>query len=151
MRARSIDSDTLCHQTEPAGSPNGGDGRRICLHSLVAMGEVPMICVFHFDAKQFGNIPATEPCRWSFHFPHRSSRSTVRTSICPGEEMTYLRIHLKVCEGCGSLWFRPQDGMDIYCTSCATKLTHFPKMVKRRPGRPCKRTAQSMAAHGGTR
>lgn len=76
--------------------------------------------------------------------------------------MNYLRVNLKVCEGCGSLWFRPQDGMDIYCTSCTAKLMHFPKMVKRRAGRPCKRTThtttqpaaahiQTAAAHGGTR
>ena len=35
--------------------------------------------------------------------------------------MVYLRVQLKVCEGCGGLWFRTQGGTNIYCSSCEGK------------------------------
>jgi hypothetical protein len=63
--------------------------------------------------------------------------------------MTYLRVYLKVCEACGGLWFRRQDRMDIYCAACASKLSSFPRMLKRRRGRPCKQTIQPTPARGG--
>src|ERR1700742_1846389 len=40
----------------------------------------------------------------------------------PGERMMYLKVNLKVCEGCGGLWFRTQDRIDVYCSSCAGRL-----------------------------
>ena len=33
----------------------------------------------------------------------------------------YLRIFLKVCEGCGVLWFRAQGCAEVYCPGCARK------------------------------
>jgi hypothetical protein len=63
--------------------------------------------------------------------------------------MTYLKVQLKVCEGCGGLWFRTQDKLDIYCSSCASKLNGYPRMVKRRPGRPCKAKVQAIHTSGG--
>ena len=35
--------------------------------------------------------------------------------------MMYLRVQLKVCEGCGGLWFRTQGRADIYCFTCEGK------------------------------
>jgi hypothetical protein len=48
----------------------------------------------------------------------------------------YLRIFLKVCEGCGVLWLRAQDCPEIYCPGCARKLRALPSIrPSRRPGR----------------
>jgi hypothetical protein len=39
--------------------------------------------------------------------------------------MNYLRLEVKVCEGCGVLWLRrTTDG--VYCTTCFTRLASFP-------------------------
>ena len=47
-----------------------------------------------------------------------------------------LRVHLKVCEGCGCLWFRAQTQGSVYCSSCEAKLRDFPAPESRlRPGR----------------
>ena len=40
--------------------------------------------------------------------------------------MNYLRMDLKVCEGCGALWLRMSVTKDVYCRSCAAKLAEFP-------------------------
>ena len=50
------------------------------------------------------------------------------------------KVQLKVCEGCGCLWFRAQCQASVYCRSCAVKLAEFPdpetrKRRGRRPGR----------------
>jgi uncharacterized Zn finger protein (UPF0148 family) len=48
-----------------------------------------------------------------------------------------LRVQLKICEGCGSLFFRPQTNGNIYCQSCEVKLRDFPSPESRkRRGRP---------------
>lgn len=47
-----------------------------------------------------------------------------------------LRVYLKVCEGCGCLWFRAQTQGSVYCNSCEAKLRNFPSPEsRRRPGR----------------
>jgi hypothetical protein len=49
----------------------------------------------------------------------------------------YVRVLLKICEGCGSLWFRAQDVPAVYCRSCAEKLRDFPDpATRKRRGRP---------------
>jgi len=46
-----------------------------------------------------------------------------------------LRVHLKVCEGCGRLWFRAQNHRGVYCLGCNEKLKQFPSaQSRRRPG-----------------
>ena len=40
--------------------------------------------------------------------------------------MNYLRLDLKVCEGCGTLWLRSVTSNGVYCRSCATRLSEFP-------------------------
>jgi hypothetical protein len=45
----------------------------------------------------------------------------------------YLRISLKVCEGCGVLWLRTEDCSEVYCSGCVRKLRSLPP--RRSPGR----------------
>ena len=48
-----------------------------------------------------------------------------------------LRVQIKVCEGCGCLWYRPQTQGNVYCLECETKLKDFPTPESRkRRGRP---------------
>lgn len=55
--------------------------------------------------------------------------------------MTYQRVTLKVCEGCGTLWFRKLAVAGVYCVPCTEILQHFPDPKTRlRPGRPKKQT-----------
>ena len=46
--------------------------------------------------------------------------------------MNYLRLDLKVCEGCGALWLRSETTTGVYCRSCAEKLAEFPAPRRRR-------------------
>ncbi len=56
--------------------------------------------------------------------------------------MTYQRVTLKVCEGCGTLWFRGQAGVGVYCAPCTDVLREFPDpKTRRRAGRPKKQRA----------
>ena len=49
-----------------------------------------------------------------------------------------LRVQLKVCEGCGCLWYRAQTIGGVYCKECEVKLKDFPSPESRkRRGRPC--------------
>lgn len=49
--------------------------------------------------------------------------------------MMYLRVILKVCEGCGGLWLRNQNYSGVYCTHCSNRLKDFPKPTARTRGR----------------
>jgi hypothetical protein len=50
-----------------------------------------------------------------------------------------LRVQLKVCEGCGCLWYRAMSQRSVYCRACEAKLKDFPPAEPRkgrgRPGR----------------
>jgi hypothetical protein len=47
-----------------------------------------------------------------------------------------LRVYLKVCEGCGCLWYRAQSIGSVYCKECEVRLRDFPAPESRkRPGR----------------
>lgn len=37
-----------------------------------------------------------------------------------------LRVQLKVCEGCGCLWYRIQNQGTVYCKECEFRLRDFP-------------------------
>lgn len=51
-----------------------------------------------------------------------------------------LRVQLKICEGCGCLWFRSQTHGSVYCRECETKLREFPRPESRkRRGRPSRK------------
>lgn len=61
--------------------------------------------------------------------------------------MMYVRIFLKICEGCGSLWFRAQDCQDVYCSGCSARLRVLPQAQRaRRAGR---RGRHSVARNAG--
>jgi uncharacterized Zn finger protein (UPF0148 family) len=67
-----------------------------------------------------------------------------------------LRVQLKVCEGCGCLWYRAQTQGSVYCKECETKLKNFPSPESRkrrgRPGRKPHIKVWAVAeAIGGTR
>ena len=48
-----------------------------------------------------------------------------------------VRVQLKICEGCGCLWYRAQTEESVYCRGCAEKLRAFPPPESRkRRGRP---------------
>jgi hypothetical protein len=71
--------------------------------------------------------------------------------------MSYLRMDLKVCEGCGALWFRGATVNGVYCRGCAGRLAEFPApRVRHAGGRPRSRRAAgcasaSAAVAGGAR
>ena len=51
-----------------------------------------------------------------------------------------VRVQLKVCEGCGCLWYRVQTQESVYCKECESKLRTFPSPESRkRLGRPPRR------------
>jgi hypothetical protein len=58
--------------------------------------------------------------------------------------MEYLRVQLKVCEGCGNLWFRTQSTEDVYGRCCAGKLAQHAKARPERYGRQAKRHQMAM-------
>jgi hypothetical protein len=43
-----------------------------------------------------------------------------------------VRVQLKICEGCGCLWYRPQTQKCVYCKSCQEKLKEFPSPESRK-------------------
>jgi hypothetical protein len=50
-----------------------------------------------------------------------------------------LRVHLKVCEGCGCLWYRAQVETRVYCAACNERFKEFPTpQSRKRRGRPRK-------------
>ena len=58
-----------------------------------------------------------------------------------------LRVHLKVCEGCGCLWYRIQDEIRVYCTACNERFKDFPTpQSRKRRGRPKKTTLPTVFA-----
>jgi hypothetical protein len=51
-----------------------------------------------------------------------------------------LRVQLKVCEGCGCLWYRALNHGNVYCQRCETKLKDFPSPeTRKRRGRPSRK------------
>ena len=40
--------------------------------------------------------------------------------------MNYLRLDLKICEGCGALWLRTGGLNGKYCRGCAGEMAEFP-------------------------
>jgi uncharacterized Zn finger protein (UPF0148 family) len=43
-----------------------------------------------------------------------------------------MRVQLKICEGCGSLFYRAQTEGTIYCRGCEEKLKDFPSPESRK-------------------
>ena len=56
-----------------------------------------------------------------------------------------LRVQLKVCEGCGCLWYRVHNHRSVYCQSCEVRLSDFPAPESRvRRGRPVRKAASQV-------
>lgn len=50
--------------------------------------------------------------------------------------MKFLRLQLKVCEGCGGLWFRAVEDGKVYCERCSGVMAmHAMAQPERRRGR----------------
>lgn len=64
-----------------------------------------------------------------------------------------LRVQLKVCEGCGCLWYRAHHQGTVYCKDCEVRLKDFPSPeTRKRRGRPPRKTlvrVWGMVATGG--
>jgi hypothetical protein len=70
----------------------------------------------------------------------QSKSKAVGITLNYGEAIMELRVQLKVCEGCGCLWYRTQNQGSVYCLGCEAKLKDFPTAESRkRPGRPCRK------------
>jgi hypothetical protein len=62
--------------------------------------------------------------------------------------MKQVKVELKVCEGCGTLWIRSL-ACGVYCNRCTTLLSDFPKPhTRKRRGRRAK-TLREMACPAG--
>jgi len=46
-----------------------------------------------------------------------------------------VRVELKYCERCGSLWVRERGAGLVYCESCQRKVAELPATNKKKPGR----------------
>jgi len=58
-----------------------------------------------------------------------------------------LCVQLKICEGCGCLWYRNQTHGRVYCSRCEIKLKDFPTPESRkRRGRPARKPLISVWA-----
>ena len=58
-----------------------------------------------------------------------------------------LRVHLKVCEGCGCLWYRAQVDTGVYCSPCHERFKEFPTpQSRKRRGRPRKTVLSTVFA-----
>jgi uncharacterized Zn finger protein (UPF0148 family) len=58
----------------------------------------------------------------------------------------YVCVQIKICEGCGMLWFREQDIGGVYCSRCVRKLADFPSPGSRKlRGRKSNKTRMSEA------
>lgn len=66
--------------------------------------------------------------------------------------MKYLRVEVKICEGCGALWLRRGTADGIYCIECVARLASFPAPTgKRAGGRPATRQARLKGCSSGRR
>jgi uncharacterized Zn finger protein (UPF0148 family) len=66
-----------------------------------------------------------------------------------------LRVQLKICEGCGCLWYRAQTYGGVYCRVCEVKLRDFPEPETRnlrgRRRKPIRQILGVAEAAGGAR
>ena len=80
-------------------------------------------------------------CRAQFSLPRGNKvKKKSRREIKHHGEVMELCVQLKVCEGCGCLWYRSQTIESVYCLRCEEKLKEFPLPGSRkRRGRPCRK------------
>ena len=64
------------------------------------------MCNFHFMGRQLSPYAVKLS-------PYASTHNIY------GESVMELRVQIKVCEGCGCLWYRVQTQETVYCRECA--------------------------------
>jgi hypothetical protein len=108
-----------------------------------------LLCCPKWDAMAFQN--ETDDVRYGREraVNHKRAAATPifvmvrrRTIQGLGETMEYLLVQLKVCEGCGSLWFRT-TAEDVYGRCCAGKLSQHAK-ANPEPSRRGRRAKHSL-------
>ena len=65
--------------------------------------------------------------------------------------MNYLRIDLKVCEGCGVLWLRKAMVEGKYCLECTGRLAEFPAPRAKHAGGRKRRLVRATGCTAGAR
>lgn len=66
-------------------------------------------------------------------------------------EMNEMRMDLKVCEGCGTLWLRSRTAAGVYCRRCTVHLAEYPApRVKRVGARRTQLARVTPAAHAAS-
>jgi|ERR1035441_9186730 hypothetical protein len=69
-----------------------------------------------------------------------TSKLNGRGSRPTGELVMDLSVQIKICEGCGCLWYRAQYHTRVHCFGCETRLKDFPTPESRkRRGRPARK------------
>lgn len=58
-------------------------------------------------------------------------------------------VQLKVCEGCGCLWYRSLGHPSVYCSRCKVRLRDFRPPDARRSGRKSFKSSIQTAADAG--
>jgi hypothetical protein len=43
-----------------------------------------------------------------------------------------IHVDLKICEACGTLYYRAKDASSVYCAGCASMLRNFPTPESRK-------------------
>jgi hypothetical protein len=68
-------------------------------------------------------------------FPQGANPKRARGTFIHGVFRMHVHIDLKICESCGSLWYRNVGEVQVYCNCCAAKLGEFPvPRIRPRPG-----------------
>lgn len=100
----------------------------------MSLDEAQMqVCVSRSTAIENKGQCRTERTRQSLSSPNSTPLLLFAVEFPTLEKpMMYLRIFLKVCEGCGSLWFRTQDNPEVYCPVCAPRLAAIPPSARSR-------------------
>jgi hypothetical protein len=71
----------------------------------------------------------------SFHFPAGATTARRAHLNIHGVLTMQLFVDLKICEICGSLWYRPSGGATVYCIGCSLILGKFPSpRLRTQPG-----------------
>jgi NADH pyrophosphatase NudC (nudix superfamily) len=80
-----------------------------------------------------------------FHLAREHRDKCLASLAIHGVLTMKLFVDLKICEGCGSLWYRPSGGATVYCSSCSEKLGEFPSPRVRTQAGGRKKKRQSTA------
>ena len=98
---------------------------------VMTINERAQAAIPHQDTRNLSCSPG------SLHPAEQTARNPSGDETNYGESVMEMRVQLKVCEGCGCLWYRAQTQGSVYCKECETRLRNFPAPESRkRRGRP---------------